>query len=178
MVLVYLVVPRPQYTPFDAHYFPSLDVTTSRLSEPMNYRDGNDPSDRTVLCAELPCWPGDETWSADDADLGARVADDLTRAGLPDPDAVEVVVRRLRSVYPVYGRSTAAARATVDRWSAALPGVLSFGRQGLGVPDNLHHVLDMGLRAAAHLGAASGDEDARRRWDDELARFATNVVVD
>ena len=42
-VLVYLVHDRPQYTPFDAHYFPGLDVTVARLSEPKNYRDGPDP---------------------------------------------------------------------------------------------------------------------------------------
>ena len=36
------------------------DVTASRVSEPKNYRDGAgvDPTDRTVLCAELPCSPG------------------------------------------------------------------------------------------------------------------------
>lgn len=175
MALVYLVVPQPQYTPFDAHYFPSLDVTMCRLSEPKNYRTGDDPVDRTVLCAELACWPGDDIWSAGDDDLAKLVTDDLARAGLPDPDPAEVVVRRLPAVYPVYERATESARATVDRWLAGIPGVLSFGRQGLGVPDNLHHVLDMG-RAAG--GAVEGGGVDRRRWGDDLARFATNVVVD
>jgi protoporphyrinogen oxidase len=175
MVLVYLVVPRPRYTPFDAHYFPSLDITMSRLSEPKNYRDGDDPVDHTVLCAELPCWPGDETWSARDDRLMAQVVDDLGRAGLPAADPVEVVVRRLPAVYPVYERSTEEARAEVDRWLADLPGVVSFGRQGLGVPDNLHHVLDMGQRAAAAVSDGTVD---RRRWRQDLAHFASNVVVD
>ncbi|MEM9132674.1 MAG: FAD-dependent oxidoreductase [Actinomycetota bacterium] len=175
MALVYLVVPRPRYTPFDAHYFPSLDITMCRLSEPKNYRDGDDPADHTVLCAELACWPGDDIWSASDDDLGKLVADDLSRAGLPDPEYVEVVVRRLPSVYPVYERATEQARATVDRWLADIPGVLSFGRQGLGVPDNLHHVLDMGQAAA---GGIEGGTVDRGQWADELTRFATNVVVD
>lgn len=175
MVLVYLVVPRSRYTPFDAHYFPSLDISISRLSEPKNYRDGDDPTGHTVLCAELPCWAGDETWSADDDALAAQVTDDLARADLPAPDTDQVVVRRLRSVYPVYERATEGARREVDRWLADLPGVLSFGRQGLGVPDNLHHVLDMGQRAAAAIDGATID---RARWNQELARFATNVVVD
>ncbi len=178
MVLVYLVVPRPQYTPFDAHYFPSLDISISRVSEPKNYRDGDDPTDRTVLCAELACWPGDDTWSASDRELADRVTADLTRAGLPDPGATEVAVRRLPSVYPVYERSTVEARTTVDRWLASIPGVLSFGRQGLGVPDNLHHVLDMGRAAADNLDGATGNGRGRAGWDRELARFASNVVVD
>ncbi|MEL6983845.1 MAG: FAD-dependent oxidoreductase, partial [Actinomycetota bacterium] len=128
--------------------------------------------------AELPCWPGDDTWSATDADLAQRVAADLLRAGLPDPGAIEVVVRRLPAVYPVYERSTTEARAEVDRWLASIPGVLSFGRQGLGVPDNLHHVLDMGQAAAANLDGALGGTTTRLDWERELARFATNVVVD
>ncbi len=175
MVLVYLVVPRPRYTPFDAHYFPSLDLTTSRLSEPKNYRDGPDPTDRTVLCAELPCWVGDPTWSADDDQLAELVVEDLRRAGLPDPGPVDVVIRRLPAVYPVYETATETARAAVDTWLTDLDGVVSFGRQGLGVPDNLHHVVAMGEAAAAAVTSAGVD---RGRWAGALRGFADHVVAD
>ncbi|WP_419855344.1 protoporphyrinogen/coproporphyrinogen oxidase [Candidatus Poriferisodalis sp.] len=55
MVLAYLIVDRDQYTPYDAHYFPGLDTVIARLSEPKNYRDGDDPAGQSVLCAEIPC---------------------------------------------------------------------------------------------------------------------------
>lgn len=176
MTLVYLVVPRPRYTAFDAHYFPSLDISISRLSEPKNYRDGDDPADRTVLCAELPCTRGDHIWTASDGELAHLVAADLDRAGLPAADAVEVVVRRLGSVYPVYERATEAARAMVDAWAAGIDGVVSFGRQGLGVPDNLHHVMAMGDAAADAIEPAGGID--RRRWAQSLRTFSGHVVVD
>ena len=176
MVLVYLVVPRSRYTTFDAHYFPSLDLSISRLSEPKNYRSSHDdPADHTVLCAELTCWRGDRVWAATDDELASRVIDDLGRAGLPDPEPVGVAVRRLPAVYPVYERATEWARTEVDRWVAAIPGVLSFGRQGLGVPDNLHHVLDMGVTAASAVGSTGID---RGEWRESLTRFESNVVVD
>jgi protoporphyrinogen oxidase len=186
MVLVYLVLDRRQYTPFDAHYFPSLDISMSRLSEPKNYRDGDDPDDVTVLCAEVPCWPEDKIWTASDAELGDRIVEDLARAGLPDPGPVQVEARRLRAVYPVYEHSTTQARTVVERWLADIPGVLTFGRQGLGVPDNLHHVIDMGLAAAnaatASPAAASPTTASpgldHVGWAAELRRFADNIVVD
>ena len=62
MVLVYVVLDRPRYTRFDAHYLPGPETVVARLSEPKNYRDGDDPPDRTVLCAEIPCWPTGELW--------------------------------------------------------------------------------------------------------------------
>ena len=84
LALVYLVVDRPQYTPFDAHYLPGPETIVSRLSEPKNYRSSAaDPVDRTVLCAEVPCSVGDAVWAAADGDLGARVAADLEATGLP-----------------------------------------------------------------------------------------------
>lgn len=176
MVLVYLVVPRAQYTPFDAHYFPQTDIGIARLSEPKNYRDGPDPRAATVLCAELACWRGDATWHADDDRLAHMVLEDLRRAGLPDPELVHVESRRLPVVYPVYESSTAGARRLVDDWQHALPDLVAFGRQGLSVPDNIHHVLAMGSGAAnALLGDGSIDHAA---WRTRRSEFATHVVQD
>ncbi len=82
LVLVYLSIDRPMYTEFDAHYFPALDNPVSRLSEPKRYRDGDDPRDRTVLCAELPCSVGDPVWRSSDAELQAMV-ERVAGAGTP-----------------------------------------------------------------------------------------------
>ncbi|MEM7274230.1 MAG: FAD-dependent oxidoreductase [Actinomycetota bacterium] len=176
MVLVYLVLDQPQYTPFDAHYVPDDGYRVARLSEPKNYRDGEDPADRTVLCAEVPCWPGDDIATADAAKLGELVADELGRLGLPHPVPAAVETRYLPSVYPVYDRAGRDDRATLDRWAADLGPVLPFGRQGLGVIDNLHHVLGMG-HAAAEVVRSDGSID-RDAWHRHLAAFATNTVED
>jgi protoporphyrinogen oxidase len=176
VLLVYLVVDRPRYTPFDAHYLPGPETVIARLSESKNYRDGPDRADRTVLCAEIPCWTDDELWAWEPAELGALVSDQLLALGLPKAEPVDVVVRRLRSVYPVLERATAEDRATVGAWAADLDGIITFGRQGLAVPDNVHHVLDMGLAAAR---AVTGEQPLdRTRWLHDLDRFAGHVVED
>ena len=176
MVLVYLVLDQAQYTEFDAHYFPDAAIRTSRLSECKNYRDGDDPADTTVLCAEVPCWVDDETWRMSDDELGELVADELTRSGLPRPRLATTESRRQSRVYPTYERAHEAQRAIVDAWRPTDGRLLVFGRQGLSVPDNLHHVLAMG-RDAARVVTAGGIID-QRAWSQARARFAEHVVQD
>ena len=176
MLIAHLVVPQDQYTSFDAHYFPGLDLATARLSEAKNYRNGDDPPDLTVLCAELPCWVDDELWGANPETIGQMVEEDLRRAGLPKANHTHIEVRRLPSVYPVYEHSTSAARTVIDNWVRHPGRVLSLGRQGLGVPDNLHHVLSMGSQAASTI-TSIGSIDAQA-WGRSLTEFSTHVVQD
>jgi protoporphyrinogen oxidase len=177
MVLVYLVVPRPRYTEWDAHYLPAEDNPVSRLSEPKNYRDSaDDPADVSVLCAEVPCWAGDDTWSAEPAELGERVRRALIGEGLPDPEPVHVEVRRLPRVYPDYRVGFGDGLATVEDWLAGQPGLITLGRQGLFVGDNTHHVLAMGA-AAADVLAADGSFDGRE-WTRRREAFRAFVVED
>ena len=176
MVLAYLVLDRPRYTPFDAHYLPDGRGRVTRLSEPRNYRDGDDPPGRTVLCAELPCDPGDDLWGASDAELGDAVAEAMAEAGLPDPAPVAVAARRLSHAYPVMRAGFERPLATLDAWAAAQPALLTFGRQGLFVHDNAHQALAMAW-AAADLLRPDGTVD-RRGWAAARERFAGHVVED
>ena len=177
MVLVYLVLDGRPWTPFDAHYLPGAQTPVTRVSEPANYRDSaDDPPDRTVLCAELPCAPDDEVWTASDAELAGRVAADLERAGLPAVRPVAVVTRRLRHVYPVYDVGYAGRLAGLDAWAGALPGVTTFGRLGLFAHDNTHHALAMAYDAVDALGRQGAFDTGA--WGAARERFAAHVVED
>src|SRR3990170_7797293 len=89
MVLVYLVhhADRGQggrWTTYDAHYLPGPETPVTRLSEPANYRvSADDPADRSVVCAEIPCAIGDPVWTAPEDELAAVVDDALRVTGLP-----------------------------------------------------------------------------------------------
>ena len=176
LALVYLVVDRGRWLPWDAHYVPTPGVSFVRLSEPRNYRDGPDPAGTTVLCAEVPCSVGDATWVADDAELAAAVTAGIDRLGLPVPTVVGHRVVRLPRVYPLL-RIGEAARLREQLASLRdVPGVTLLGRQGLGVADNLHHVLAMAMAAVDCLRPDGGFDDAA--WDRHLAAFARHVVED
>lgn len=178
LALVYLVLDRPSYQPVMTHYFPAPGVILSRLSEPRHYRDGRgvDPCDRTVLCAEVPCTPGDDVWTAGDADLGEQVAEALVREGLPDPAAVAVEVHRLAQVYPVYRVGFERDLAAFEAWAGGLDRLLTLGRSGLFAPDNTHHALVMGEAAAASL-RRDGSFDTGA-WHRARDGFRSHVVED
>jgi protoporphyrinogen oxidase len=182
MVLVYLVhSARRRWTEFDATYLPDSGTPISRISEPANYRvSDEDPTDRTVLCCEIPCSadPADPVWSASPQQLADLAADLLARLGLPPlrldgPDAVHV--RRLRHVYPVYERGYAAHLCGLDQWASTLPSVTTFGRLGLFAHDNTHHAFAMAYAAVDALGR--GDWDARQ-WSAAREGFRDHVVED
>ena len=176
MVLAYLIFDVDQLTSFDAHYFPELNTPVSRLSEPKNFRTADDPSGTTVVCAELPCWVDDATWTASADELAARVIETLTPLGFAFPPLAGAEVRRIPRCYPVYTGTYADDLATLEAWAETDPRLLTFGRQGLFAPDNTHHALHMGWEAADAL-LPDGTVD-RPRWDDARASFRSHVVED
>lgn len=176
MLLVYVTLPVDRFTEYDAHYFPGPDVTVTRLSETKNYANLDEPRGRTTLCAELPCAPDDDVWSLEDEALGDRVMADLERAGIGPPDPpIGVTVRRLRHAYPIYGRGYEASFARLDAWATDLPGLLTFGRQGLFAHDNTHHALFMAYSAVECLRDGRVDPAL---WAARRAIFDTHVVED
>lgn len=177
MVLAYLVFEVPQLTPFDAHYFPGFETPVSRMNEPKNYRtSAEDPSDVTVLCAEIPCWEGDETWTASADQLAETVLSTLGPLGFDFPPLAGAEVRRIPKCYPVYSGDYRRSQAVVETWADDQARLLPFGRQALFATDNTHHVLEMGWDAGGVL-RPDGTID-RAAWAPRREAYRTNVVED
>ena len=125
-----------------------------------------------------PLLARDELWQSSDDSIGEMVAGDMERVGLGAIEPVGVEVRRLPSVYPVYEMATMDARTTVEGWLHRLVSarVVSLGRHGLGVLDNLHHMLAMGEAAASAVHPSGGVDEAA--WSRSLDGFASHVVED
>jgi len=177
MILIYLVLEQDQFTEYDAHYFPEPHIRISRLSEPKNYSASEEPRNRTVLCAELPCSPNDPEWSMSDEQLGELMLNALEAAELPAPARVlQVTARHLRQAYPIYQQGYEACFNQLDQWLSQVDGLLTFGRQGLFAHDNTHHALYMAYAAAECLDA-EGKFD-HHRWREYRRIFETHVVED
>jgi protoporphyrinogen oxidase len=177
MILLYLILETDQFTEYDAHYFPELSIPISRMSEPKNYNSATGPKGRTILCAELPCDPGEKWWGMSDEELGRHFCDWLAGVGLPvTMPVVRCETRRLGHAYPVYDLDYQANFDKVDQWLLGLDGFLSFGRQGLFAHDNTHHAFAMAYAACDSL-TADGKVD-RQKWAAHRHEFESHRVED
>ena len=177
MILVYLVLEQAQYSEYDAHYFPEPAIPITRISEPKNYSNVQEPRNRTVLCAELPYALTDPEWRKTDEELGELVCHSLKLAGIPVKAPVkEVFTRRLRQAYPIYRRGYEVYFDQIDQWLNQVENLLTFGRQGLFAHDNTHHALFMAYAAVKCLNG-NGYFD-RAKWQNFRQVFNTHVVED
>lgn len=177
MILIYLVLETPRFTPFDAHYFPESHIRLTRMGEPKNYSGRTEPPDRTVLFGELPCFTHDDVWTASEDQLRDLMRNALEKSGLPiRVPILQTVVKRLPHAYPVYPTGYEEHFNLLDRWIARLDGILSFGRQGLFAHDNTHHALAMAYAAVDCLNPDGRFDPAR--WASCREEFSHHVVED
>ena len=175
MVLVYLVHGGGRWTPYDSHSLPGPETPVTRISEPANYRDSDeDPTDRTVLCAEIPCTVGDATWEAEESTLASIVLRTIEATGLPPVALLGTEVRRVRAVRPVLAVGYEQSLQPLLAWADALPTVTTLGRLGLFSDGDTHDTLAMGYAAAAALGPdGSWDAAAWARSREQFTRHVT-----
>jgi protoporphyrinogen oxidase len=177
MILIYVTLGQPQFTEYDAHYFPESEIGLTRLSEPKNYSVRNEPRDKTVICGELPCQVGDRFWQMSDQALGELVRESLEHCSLPiTAPILSVMSHRLPHAYPIYRLGYEEYFNTLDAWVSGLPNILSFGRQGLFAHDNTHHALAMSYAAVDCLDPSGTFDQAR--WRTYRREFEKHVVED
>lgn len=173
MLLVYVVHAGGRWTRFDTFDIPDPRTPVSRISEPANYRSSvDDPTDRSVLCVEIPCTMTDEVWGLSDEGLGDLVDETLGMCGLPAVNRVHVESRRLGQVYPIHRAGHEQDLLDVDSWSRTIRRVVTLGRQGLFVLENVDQALSMAYDAVESIR----DDGSFDRYAWSVARERYNRV--
>ena len=177
LVLVYLILETPRFSPFECHYFPERRFIFSRISEPKHYSAVDTPKNATGLCAEIPCWKQDSAWDDPDERLGAKVIADLRESGMPVTVPVRTVfTKRLSNAYPVYALDYARNLNRVERYLEGIPNLIRLGRQAIFLHDNIHHALAMGALAADCVRSDGGYNI--ERWRAAGEQFLSYTVED
>ncbi|MFT7486701.1 MAG: protoporphyrinogen oxidase, partial [Candidatus Paceibacteria bacterium] len=103
IVFVYLEVERPRVSADHWIYLPEKSLRIHRVSEFKNFSDTSAPGDKTVICCEITCRFGDDTWNLN-LEQAARIATaDLVRCGLVNAEETSPLdIARLPRAYPVY----------------------------------------------------------------------------
>jgi protoporphyrinogen oxidase len=180
MMLVALVIRRPQLTPNTWLYFPEEHLVFNRAYEPRNFDPGMAPSDRSLAVFEVTARPESDLWGMPDEDVARRVAADACSTGLLREEEIEAAhVMRLSHAYPLYTTDFRQHLDTVCGALARFGNLVSTGRQGLFNHNNMDHSMLMGIRAAECLAeSARLGESAGARWLANLGQFAHFRIVD
>ena len=174
LVLLYLALDIPRATAQDVHYFADERIAANRMFEAKGFTGGDGRADLTAVGFDIPCTPGDSTWSAPAPELVKRVRPALEATGLGGAAVLRSEVRRVARAYPLYRMGFAASRSRALDAVAGIEGVYPVGRHGLFLHDNLHHACAAGLAC----GRALASGVSSRTWRRELEPFLNAQIED
>ncbi|MDK2970415.1 MAG: hypothetical protein PWP23_170 [Candidatus Sumerlaeota bacterium] len=176
--LVAVLVDRPRVTENHWLYFPGRDTIFNRGYEPKNFSTSMGGEKQSLLVLEITCHHGDRIWNASDKVLVKKTLDGLERTGILSREAVrETLVHRIPHTYPVYDLGYRKRLAHVWRYLEEFPGLISVGRQGLFLHNNMDHSIHMGFRAA-DVSLREHPDAPERHFYHEVRRFQKFRIVD
>jgi protoporphyrinogen oxidase len=175
--LVGAVLPTARINESQWLYFPGRDTVFNRAYEPKNFHSSMGTKDRSMMVFETTCHPGDATDRRSDRALLAATLKGAERVGLfAAKDVVAHFVHRIPNTYPLYDLDYRERLSTLWRYLEQFPTLVSCGRQGLFLHNNMDHSIHMGFRAAERM--AEGTDDLARRFYSEVRRFQQFRIVD
>ncbi len=152
IVFVYLEVNRSMVTPDHWVYLPEKHLKVHRISEFKNFSEETGPKERTMVCAEMTCVPGDATWNLSLEEATALAVRDLESIGLLAPgEAKGAFLTRVRYAYPVYDLTYKENLERLKRFARNFENLDTTGRQGLYRYNNMDHSIAMGRKLARGL---------------------------
>jgi protoporphyrinogen oxidase len=175
--LVCLVAKRPRVTDAQWLYFPEKDTVFNRGYEPKNFHPSMGTKDQSLIVLEITCHEGDETWNRTDEQLIRATIRGIERVGLLSAKEIAAtLVHRIPNTYPLYDLDYRRRLGRVWKYLEQFPQLISSGRQGLFLHNNMDHSIHMGFRAAARL--LEGHESPAREFYTEVRRFQKFRIVD
>jgi protoporphyrinogen oxidase len=159
LILVGLIINRPQLFPDNWIYVHSPDVKVGRIQNPKNWSSDLVPDIRkTSLGLEYFCSEGDALCSMSDTDLIDLATREITSLGLADlKDVEDGVVFRQPKAYPVYDMGYRQHLQVIRQFLATIENLQTIGRNGMHRYNNQDHSMVAGMLAVKNMQGAEHD---------------------
>lgn len=175
--LVCLVVRRPRVSDSQWLYFPEKDTVFNRGYEPGNFHASMTSGGKSMIVLEITCHRDDAIWNRSDKALVAATIKGVERVGLLSREEITAtLVHRIPDTYPLYDLDYRDRLKTLVDFLSDFPRLVSAGRQGLFLHNNMDHSIHMGFRAAEEI-LATPDNPATGFYKD-VRKFQTFRIVD
>lgn len=159
-------------------YFPDPSLVFNRAYESKSFDPEMGPADKSVLCVEITCRPGDALDRESDGALAREVVRQMAGTGLfAEREVEETLIYRLPFGYPLYSLDYDKRLDAIHAGLGRIENLMTCGRQGLFNHNNTDHSMLMGMRAAEALQKA-GPSGAAREWAGMLEEFRHFRIVD
>jgi protoporphyrinogen oxidase len=177
LVLVALVLPRPRLSSNCWLYFPDPNLIFNRAYEPANFDPSMAPNDQTMVVFEVTTRWEDPLWQSPVEAVIEKVRADATRIGLIKPGECQTSFAiKVPHTYPVYETGYRQRMVAVVNHLAALPNLITTGRQGLYNHNNMDHSMLMGMRAAEQISRYP--QNPAQTWAEAILEFDRFRIVD
>jgi len=145
VVLVALFVDRPSITRNATVYFPSREISFTRVYEPKNRSPLMAPAGQTSVVAEIPCQFDDHLWTMPEADLIAAVRRQFEALGwFPDSAVIDACTYKIPYAYPVLEIGSDEITRDILAFLSRFRNLSVAGRSGRFSYTHLHDLMSFG----------------------------------
>jgi protoporphyrinogen oxidase len=161
--LLYLVTSDKVQGENETYYFPESHIPFGRVSEISKYSPSlNRDPNRTMLTIEIPCSPGDDTWTMGDERLAEVCTAGLQKLGIlrnPTRGNATFFSRKVEKVYPVYDLGWKERFEKIYQRLNNLNNFYIIGRGALFLHCNIDHCMLMAIKLSHYLANRYDNKD-------------------
>jgi len=175
--LVVLQIKKNQISKNQWLYFPGKETIFNRGYEPKNFSETMGEKGSSLLILEITCYEGDKIWNASDKKIIRQTIRDLEKIDFVSSDQImDSMMVRIPHTYPLYDLEYKDRTNIIWNYLKQFPGLVSVGRQGLFLHNNMDHSIYMGFQAADLV--LKENEKATDTWYDQVEEFQSFRIVD
>jgi protoporphyrinogen oxidase len=154
-LVVALVVNKLDLFPDNWIYVHDQSVRVARVQNFRSWSEDMVPPGMSCLGLEYFCFQGDDLWSAEDHELAALAAHEMSEIGLINPaDVIDACIVRQPKAYPIYDYGYQnAIKAIRQELEANYPTLHLVGRNGMHRYNNQDHAMMTGMLTARNISA-------------------------